>query len=225
MKDGASGKGGGPVVSKSARIATRNRERFRSLHLFTVNLIGAPGSGKTALLERTAREFAGRMAVIEGDIKTTLDSERIRAAGVQAVQIQTGGECHLDAAMVERAAGEIDLESIDVLFIENVGNLVCPSSVDLGEDAKVALTSVAEGDEKPAKYPALFVRAAAVVINKIDLLPYVDYSVERASSDCRKLKPSVEIFPLSVKTGERFAAWMEWIEKGREKARGRRARS
>lgn len=218
MKKGADTK---VVLSKSARVATRNRALFKGLRLFTVNLIGAPGSGKTALLERTAGELGRGMAVIEGDIKTTLDADRLRAAGVQAVQIQTGGECHLDAAMVERAAKKLDLESIDILFIENVGNLVCPASVDLGENAKVALTSVPEGDEKPAKYPALFVRAAAVVINKIDLLPYTDYSLKRATSDCRKLNADVEVFALSAKTGEGFAAWLEWLRRGWKRANSR----
>jgi hydrogenase nickel incorporation protein HypB len=215
MTQGSDGKGAPqPVVSKNAQVAARNREAFKKLGLFTVNLIGSPGAGKTALLERTAKELGAKMAVIEGDIKTTFDAERIRAAGVESVQIETGGACHLDAAMVEKAAAEINLKALDILFIENVGNLVCPSSVDLGEDAKIALISVPEGDEKPAKYPALFVRAAAVVINKIDLLPYVDYSVERASGDCRKLNTGVEIFPLSAKTGEGFEAWIGWLKKG-----------
>jgi len=223
MTQGSDGKGAPqPVVSKNAVVAARNREAFRKLGLFTVNLIGSPGAGKTALLERTAKELSCKMAVIEGDIKTTFDSERIRAAGVEAVQIETGGACHLDAAMVEKAASEINLKALDILFIENVGNLVCPSSVDLGEDAKIALISVPEGDEKPAKYPALFVRAAAVVINKIDLLPYTDYSIERASGDCRKLNAGVEIFPLSAKTGEGFAAWIHWLKNGHDKARRQR---
>jgi len=205
---------GAPVVSKSARFASENRELFTEHGLFVVNLIGSPGAGKTALLERTAERFGGRMAVIEGDIKTQFDAERIRAKGVAAVQIETGGACHLDGAMVAKAASEFSLRDIDILVIENVGNLVCPSSVDLGEDAKVALISVPEGDEKPAKYPALFVRAAAVVVNKIDLLPYVDYSLDRAMTDCRRLKNDVQIFPLSCKTGEGLEAWFEFLARG-----------
>jgi hydrogenase nickel incorporation protein HypB len=202
------------VVSKNAELAAKNRELFRQHGLFTVNLIGSPGAGKTSLLERTAKSLGGKMAVIEGDIKTSFDAERIRKAGVESIQIETGGACHLDAAMVARAAVGLNLAALDVLFIENVGNLVCPSSVDLGEDAKVALISVPEGDEKPAKYPALFVRASAVVINKIDLLPYVDYSTERAAGDCRKLNAQVEVFELSSKTGEGFDAWLSWLRKG-----------
>ena len=207
-------KGAAPVVSKNARFAAENRELFRKHGLFVVNIIGSPGAGKTALLERTAERFGGRMAVIEGDIKTQFDAERIRAKGVAAVQIETGGACHLDGAMVAKAASELNLCDIDILVIENVGNLVCPSSVDLGEDAKVALISVPEGDEKPAKYPALFVRASAVVLNKIDLLPYVDYSMDRAMTDCRRLKNDVQIFPLSCRTGEGLEAWFEFLSRG-----------
>jgi len=205
----------GAVFSKNAQMAAENRALFAKHGLFVVNLIGSPGAGKTSLLERTARNFDGGIAVIEGDVKTALDADRIRAAGADSVQIETGGACHLDAGMVARAALQIDLSALDVLVIENVGNLVCPAGVDLGESAKVAIISVPEGDEKPAKYPALFVRADAVVINKTDLLPYVDYSMERATGDCRKLKSDVKVMALSAKTGEGFDAWLDYLRRSR----------
>mgnify|MGYP000319809030 CR=1 FL=1 len=201
------------VKSKNAAIAEASRAQFGHKGLFVLNLIGSPGCGKTSLLEATARHFKERMAVIEGDVKTAFDAERIQAAGVRAVQIETGGACHLDAAQVARAVESLDLDGVEILFVENVGNLVCPSSVDLGEHAKVAVISVPEGDEKPAKYPALFVRADVVVINKVDLLPYVDYSIERASGDCRKLNGSVDVLTLSCKSGEGLGEWFSYLEK------------
>jgi hydrogenase nickel incorporation protein HypB len=211
----------GQVVSKNAEIAAANRELFRSHGLFVVNLIGSPGCGKTTLLENTLSRLHLRAAVIEGDIKTTFDADRIKATGAPAVQIETQGACHLDAAMVAKAVGELDLASLDILFIENVGNLVCPAGVDLGEDAKIALISVPEGDEKPAKYPALFVRAAVVIVNKIDLLPYVTYSLDRAAADCRKLNNAVEVLALSAATGEGLERWLKYLVDG---ARGRKLR-
>jgi hydrogenase nickel incorporation protein HypB len=199
-------------VSRGGEPAQRNRALFGQHKLLAVNLIGSPGCGKTSLLEATLKRLSMRAAVIEGDIKTDFDSRRIRATGTPAVQIETHGACHLDAAMVERAAAQLPLGSIDVLFIENVGNLVCPSGADLGEDMKVAVLSVPEGDEKPAKYPALFVRASAVIINKTDLLPYVEYSLERAATDCRKLNGKVTLLPLSCRTGEGIEAWVKFVE-------------
>ncbi len=201
------------VVDKNASIAEKTRRAFGGQGLFVANLIGSPGCGKTSLLERTAKHFGRRMAVIEGDVKTAFDSERIAAAGVEAVQIETGGACHLNAAQVAETASKMDLSGVDILFIENVGNLVCPSSVDLGENVKIAMVSIPEGDEKPAKYPALFVRACAVVINKTDLLPYTEYSIDRAAGDSRKLNAAVEVIALSCKTGEGLEAWFEYLEK------------
>ena len=222
MKKAGRRKPGKTVIRRGAEAEDRNRELFRSRGLFVLNLIGSPGCGKTTLLERTLRLMKRRGAVIEGDIRTTIDRDRIRATGAPAVQIETHGACHLDPAMVERALAELDLTGVEVLFIENVGNLVCPAGTNLGEDMKVAVTSVPEGDEKPAKYPALFVRAGAVVINKTDLLRHVDYDLERAAADCRKLNSGTEIFPLSAKTGEGFDAWLRFIEEGAAKAKGRR---
>ena len=211
---------GAKVVSKNASIAAENRERFRKEGLLVLNLIGSPGAGKTTLLEKTLKGLHLRAAVIEGDIKTSIDADRIKAAGAPAVQIETHGACHLDAAMVRKAASELDLGAADVLFIENVGNLVCPAGTDLGEDAKVAIISLPEGDEKPAKYPALFVRASVVIVNKIDLLPYVEYSLQRAADDCRKLNNSVHVLPLSSKTGEGLDAWIRYIEEAARAKRG-----
>jgi hydrogenase nickel incorporation protein HypB len=209
------------IEKKIAGAADENRALFSKHGIFVVNLIGSPGSGKTTLLERTLSGIGLKAAVIEGDITTSIDAERIRATGTAAVQIETGGACHLDPAMVAKAVKELALSGVELLFIENVGNLVCPSGVDLGEDIKVAVTSVAEGDEKPAKYPALFIRSAAVVINKIDLLPYVEYSLERATRDCRRINSAVEVFPLSSTTGEGTGPWLEFL-RGRVSGRGAR---
>lgn len=195
---------------KNDLLAGENREQFKGIRVF--NMIGSPGAGKTALLEAAASRFGSRMAVIEGDVKTDFDAERIRKNGSHAVQIETGGGCHLNAGMVQGAFKELDTDGIDVLIIENVGNLVCPSSYDLGEMAKIAVTSTPEGDEKPAKYPALFIRAEIVVINKIDLADILDYDIERVKNDCRKLNPDALIFEVSAKTGEGMDALLDHLE-------------
>lgn len=199
------------LKEKNDRIAAENRKFFRKKKLRVFNLIGSPGCGKTALLEATAEVLKDRLAVIEGDVMTTQDADRITRAGSRAVQIQTGGACHLNAEMVEKAVGALDFDGVGVLVIENVGNLVCPSTFDLGETAKVAMISLPEGDEKPSKYPALFTRADLVVINKIDLKPVMDYSTSRVESDCRKLKSDVGIIELSAKTREGVDAWVKYL--------------
>ena len=208
------------ILSANEVVAERNRERLRACGCFVVNLISSPGAGKTSLLERTADALhAGgegvSFAVIEGDIATELDADRMRRRGVSAVQINTRGDCHLDARMVaealDRLAEQTDLARLDLLLIENVGNLVCPTEFDLGEDAKVVVASVAEGDDKPAKYPATFVRASAMVVNKIDLLPYVECDLERLVGDARAINPDLAVFPLSCRTGEGLHAWIEWL--------------
>jgi hydrogenase nickel incorporation protein HypB len=183
-----------------------------------LNMISSPGSGKTTILARTIRDMKGRtrIGVIEGDIKTDIDAEKIRAAEAPAVQINTNGACHLSAAQVNGALQELPMGDLDLIFIENVGNLVCPSAFELGETAKVVVLSVAEGDDKPAKYPAIFAKSKVLLINKIDLLEpsgRVDFDMERAEADARKLNRSIEIFPVSAKTGEGMAAWYGWIEK------------
>jgi len=197
---------------RNARMAAENRKRFGGRRVF--NMIGSPGSGKTSILERTAALLGPALAVIEGDVQTALDAERITRHGSRAVQIETGGACHLNAEMVAEAIEKIDLDGVEVVVIENVGNLVCPSGFDLGEDAKVAVVSLPEGDEKPVKYPALFMRAAAVIVNKTDLAGIVDYDIERVKADCRKLNADVRVFEVSAKTGAGIREWVEYLRKG-----------
>ena len=193
-------------------IARQNRMLFAHKKIPVLNMISSPGSGKTSVLERMAARLGASLAVITGDIQTTFDADRLTGAGATAVQIETGGSCHLSAAMVQKALRDLDLDGKKLLVIENVGNLVCPAAFDLGESRKIAVLSVAEGDEKPAKYPALFTRAAAVIVNKIDLLPYVNFSVDRVRDDCRKLNRDIKLFLLSCTTGEGFEAWMEYLK-------------
>jgi len=204
------------VLSKNDEIAQANRARFTAHGLYVLNLIGSPGSGKTSILEATVGRLGLRVGVIQGDVQTSLDADRVRAAGAAAVQIETGGACHLNAAMVARAIDDLDLSAVDILFIENVGNLVCPTGYLLGEDEKVAVLSVPEGDEKPVKYPALFVRAAVVLVNKTDLIPHTNFSMARVTADLAKLHAGVTVLPLSCRTGEGLDAWYDYL---RRKAR------
>jgi hydrogenase nickel incorporation protein HypB len=194
-------------------VARQNRALFARKKLPVLNMISSPGSGKTSVLERMAARLGATLAVITGDIQTTFDADRLTGAGATAVQIETGGSCHLNATMVQKALRGLNLDDKKLLVIENVGNLVCPAAFDLGESQKIAVLSVTEGDEKPAKYPALFTRASVVIVNKIDLLPYVKFSVDRVSDDCRKLNRDIKLFPLSCTTGEGFEAWMEYCSK------------
>jgi hydrogenase nickel incorporation protein HypB len=181
-----------------------------------LNMISSPGSGKTTILARTINELKGkiRIGVIEGDIKTDIDAEKIRATNAPAVQIETGGACHLSAAQVSRALQKLPIKNLDLIFIENVGNLVCPSAFELGENGKVVVLSVAEGDDKPAKYPAIFAMSKALLINKTDLLEavgQVDFDVERVKADTRKLNKGIAIFEVSAKTGAGFGDWCDWL--------------
>ncbi len=204
-------------------LAAGLRSRLEELGILGINLIGSPGSGKTTLLERTIEQARGlRIAVVEGDIATAFDAERIEKKGVPAVQINTEGVCHLDANMVTGAVEEIDLGGLDLLFIENVGNLVCPASWDLGEDLTVVVASVAEGDEKPRKYPRIFERADACVLGKTDLLPYVDFNLDRFRSDVAALNPSAAVFPVSAREGTGVAEWVAWLETELKTKRARR---
>jgi hydrogenase nickel incorporation protein HypB len=198
------------VYSANDAVARQNRLLFAEKNLPVLNIISSPGSGKTSILERMAKAWGRGLAVITGDIQTTFDADRLVSAGAAAVQIETGGACHLSAAMVHRVLAGMDLDNKKLLVIENVGNLVCPAAFDLGETMKIAVLSVAEGDEKVAKYPALFARAAAVIVSKTDLLPYVKFSVDRVRTDCRKLNREARLFPLSCTTGEGFDAWMDY---------------
>ncbi len=202
------------VLSDNTLAAHHNREHFHEHKVYVLNLMSGPGAGKTTLLERTIEALGRRLrcGVIEGDVQTRRDADRIAAKGVPVVQINTGHACHLDARMVHRNLGAFDLGALDVLLIENVGNLVCPAEFDLGEHDKVMVLSVTEGDDKPAKYPVMFHVARALVLSKVDLLPHVDFDMERAQRAARALNLDLEIFPLSAKTGAGLDAWLRWLE-------------
>jgi hydrogenase nickel incorporation protein HypB len=201
------------VLAKNDLLAERNRQWLAEHDVLAFNLTSSPGAGKTTLLERTIRELGpGRpVAVIEGDQETLFDAERIRAAGARAVQVNTGAGCHLDAEMVHRAIHALDPAPKSLLFIENVGNLVCPALFDLGERSKVVIVSVTEGTDKPLKYPHMFAAAGLVILNKIDLLPYVDFDLEGCSQFARSVNPGVTVLPMSATTGEGVTEWYEWI--------------
>ncbi len=205
------------VLSENDKIAARLRESFRERGILCLNLISAPGSGKTALLESTLNGFASHEAVgvLTGDIQTDSDAARLRRYGFPVKQITTGGTCHLNASMIENALREFPIGKIELLFIENVGNLVCPSSYDLGEAAKIVLLSVTEGDEKPLKYPGTFFKARLMLVTKLDLLPHVSFDLGRAEANARAVNPELEIIHLSCATGEGLGAWSEWIERRR----------
>ncbi|OEH92811.1 hydrogenase nickel incorporation protein HypB [Bacillus solimangrovi] len=201
------------VLSNNNEVANYNRNLFQSNHTLVINLMSSPGAGKTTLLERTIAALANefKIGVIEGDLATEQDAERIRRAGAQAIQINTNGGCHLDARMVTKVLPEFNLEDIEILFIENVGNLVCPSGYDLGQDHKVAVLSIPEGNDKIPKYPVMFRRTEMVLLNKIDLLPYIDFSVEQAKLDLNAINPDSYLMTLSAKTDEGIEQWLTWI--------------
>jgi hydrogenase nickel incorporation protein HypB len=201
------------ILAKNADLAQRNRRWLDEQRIVSVNLMSSPGSGKTTLLERTIRDLGERLpvSVIEGDQETTLDAERIRATGCRVVQINTGAGCHLDADMLARGLRELSPPSGSLLFVENVGNLVCPALFDLGERARVVVISVTEGDDKPLKYPHMFAAADVVVVNKTDLLPYVDFDVERCTEHARSVNPSVEVIAVSAAKGDGLDAWYSWL--------------
>ena len=201
------------ILAKNDGFAAPNRNRLDALGVLALNLVSSPGAGKTSLLTATATALSESltMAVIEGDQETEHDAERIRATGVQAVQINTGRVCHLDAHMIGHAMDKLALASGSVLFIENVGNLVCPASFDLGEHHKVALLSVTEGDDKPLKYPDMFAASDLMVLNKIDLLPHVDFDVARCVDYARRINPAIQVLELSARSGKGMTAWYDWI--------------
>jgi hydrogenase nickel incorporation protein HypB len=205
------------ILAKNDAYAARNRQRFERDAILAINLMSSPGSGKTTLLVRTLEALRDDVpvAVIEGDQQTSLDAERIRATGTPALQVNTGKGCHLDANMVERAVPRLTLDRGGILFIENVGNLVCPAGFDLGEHRRVVLCSVTEGEDKPEKYPNMFVAADLVIINKIDLLPYVPIDIDTLERGIRRIQPRAEILRLSATTGEGFDAWTAWLEGAR----------
>jgi hydrogenase nickel incorporation protein HypB len=203
------------ILAKNDHLADHNREWLATRDITAVNLMSSPGSGKTTLLERTIRGLAGTRAVsvIEGDQETLIDAERIKATGCPVVQINTGGGCHLDADMLARGLRALDPPAGSLVFIENVGNLVCPALFDLGERARAVIISVTEGDDKPLKYPHMFAAADVVVVNKIDLLAYVDFDLDACTARARSIRPGVEVMCLSARTGEGIDAWHEWLRR------------
>ena len=208
---------GRKILSENEKYAFENILFLAESKILCLNIISSPGSGKTTILTRTINELKDKIkiGVIEGDIQTDIDAERIRATEAPAVQINTEGACHLSAVQISGALKELPIENLDLIFIENVGNLVCPSAFELGEAGKIVVLSVAEGDDKPAKYPAIFAKAKVLLINKIDLLDggQVDFDIERAKADARRLNKGIEIFPISAKTGDGMHGWHEWLLK------------
>jgi len=201
------------VMEASDEIAMRTRNLLSEKKVLALNLIGSPGSGKTSLLERTIEKLKPQLsiAVIEGDIATTRDAERIARLDVPVVQLQTDGECHLHANLVHQSLADLNLADVDILFIENVGNLVCPVEFDIGEFTKVGVLSVPEGDDKPLKYPLLFRKSGCIVLNKIDLLPYVNFEKTRFYSDIEKIDANLKVIEVSCQTSEGIENWMDWI--------------
>lgn len=201
------------VFEENNRIAQRNREIFDSLSLFVINLMSAPGSGKTSIIERTIEGLKGKfkIGVIEGDITSSIDAERLEKKGIPVIQLNTGGECHLDANMVSQAIENFNFNNLDIVIIENVGNLVCPAEFKVGEDIKVMILSAPEGEDKPKKYPLMFMESSALIINKIDLLPYIDTDINTLIKNATEINPNLKIFKTSAKTGEGIKEWTDWL--------------
>ncbi|HVO82484.1 MAG TPA: hydrogenase nickel incorporation protein HypB [Terriglobales bacterium] len=209
------------VLSENDRIAAELRKRFQKEGVLCLNLISSPGSGKTSLLECTLESLprSQRVAVLTGDIQTDNDAARLKRFGFPVKQITTGGTCHLDARMVERHLADWPVSNIDLLFIENVGNLVCPSSYDLGEAAKIVVLSVTEGEDKPVKYPAIFLKSELLILNKIDLLPYVPFDMHVAVENARRVHPGMEVLKVSCLTGNGLHDWLNWLNRRRRAIR------
>ena len=202
------------ILGANDRLAEDNHARIEAAGVFSVNLMASPGAGKTSIIEQTLTRLAGklRIAVVDGDIATSFDADRAAAAGAQAsIQINTGGECHLDAVMLRGALEQLDLKSFDLLIVENVGNLVCPADFRLGTHKSVLIASTPEGDDKPYKYPGMYRGVDALVINKIDLLPYLNFKMDRFQNGVGVLNPGVVTFPVSCRTGEGLDAWINWL--------------
>jgi len=204
---------GTDIMASNEKTALANREFFDRYGIYVINLMSAPGAGKTSVLEQTIKSLKSEydLGVIEGDLVTTIDADRIAATGVPAYQITTGLVCHLDARMVHNAFHGFDVKGFDVLFIENVGNLVCPAEFNLGEDLKIMVFSTTEGAEKPKKYPLMFHEADAVILNKVDLAPYTGISIEELAQNVREVNPLAPIFAVSCRTGEGIEAWITWL--------------
>jgi len=202
------------ILKKNDEIANENRELLKQSNVYSLNLLSSPGSGKTTLLEKTLSKInkSLNIAVIEGDVQTDNDAQRIAALNIPVVQIVTNGGCHLEAKLVQNAFDSFDIQSLDLLIIENVGNLVCPANYDLGENKKVVLVSTTEGDDKPLKYPSMFRVSDVLIINKIDLLEYVDFDIEVVKKNAISINPNLKIFELSCKTGDGLNDWIEWLK-------------
>jgi hydrogenase nickel incorporation protein HypB len=215
---------GKKILAENEKFALENLLFFTKRKKICLNIISSPGSGKTTILARTINELKGkiRIGVIEGDIQTDIDAERIRATKAPVVQINTEGTCHLSAAQISDALKQLPVDDLDLILIENVGNLVCPSAFELGESGKIAVLSVPEGDDKPVKYPAIFAKSKALLINKIDLLDggQVDFDIERAKADARKLNKAIQIFPISAKRGDGMVPWCDWLVKSVKESAG-----
>lgn len=207
------------ILEANDRIALENRKIFDNAKVFVINLMSAPGAGKTSLLEKTLTTNSGlKIGVIEGDIAGSDDAERVEKLGAPVVQINTGGACHLDANMINEVLGDLPLESLDVLFIENVGNLVCPAEFKVGEDMKIMLLSITEGHDKPLKYPLMFQESAALILNKTDLVPYTNVDMNKIKKDALSLNPAIRILEVSCRTGEGIAEWIDWLKTTLKKA-------
>jgi hydrogenase nickel incorporation protein HypB len=215
------------ILEANDRIATANGEVFKKHRNLVLNLISSPGSGKTTMLEKTAEALKDklRLGVVAGDIETTRDSERLQKYKLPVVQLTTGSACHLDANMVASALPHLDLSELDILVIENVGNLVCPAEFKVGEDCKVVMLSVTEGDEKPLKYPLVFNESALLLINKIDLLKYTNFNLKEAKANARRVNPDLDIIEMSCTTGEGILDWISWLEQRYRKKFGTKARA
>ncbi|MFN2114198.1 MAG: hydrogenase nickel incorporation protein HypB [Anaerolineae bacterium] len=201
------------ILSANDHLAAANRARLDAAAVLGLNLMASPGAGKTALIERTVPGLEGRLrlAVVDGDVATSIDADRAAAAGAVAVQVNTGGQCHMDAVMLGGALDELDLGEVELLIVENVGNLICPASFDLGTHRNVLIASVPEGDDKPYKYPTMYRGVDALVINKVDLMPYVEFDMDYFVRGVQLLNPGLTTFPLSCRTGEGVDAWLDWV--------------
>jgi hydrogenase nickel incorporation protein HypB len=201
------------ILGANDLLARKNKKMFQDHNLLVINLMSSPGSGKTTILERTLELMDDRLrlGVIEGDLYTDQDAQRIEKKGAQVVQINTQGACHLDASMVGKAFQELSVEGLDLIFIENVGNLVCPAEFDLGEDFRTVVISITEGNDKPLKYPLIFREARVILVNKIDLLPYTDFSLDKFEKDIARINPAAEVFLLSGRTGQGMEDWIKWL--------------
>ena len=208
------------ILNANDRLAEENRARIDSAGVFAINIMASPGAGKTSLIEQTLPRLAGqlRVAVVDGDIATSIDADRAAAAGAgAAIQVNTGGECHLDAVMLRGALDQLDLTQFDLLIVENVGNLVCPASFKLGTHKSILVASIPEGDDKPYKYPGMYRGVDALVINKIDLLPYINFRMDYFQRGVEALNPGLTTFPISCRTGEGLDSWVEWLVKNSRK--------